>query len=607
MDSAFVYSIASSMDARTKTGFRRLARRLTSNQQDFGGIVLDSACTGASVISATEYERYCRDTGGEYLIDADSRGHVKFGNAKQGRNVGRLQSLGVARIRGYVDTFDEVFEFDAHVIPGTDTPLLISIQDLDSLSYDLRTRTRSLWSHDRDRPKCGEYPIGPHPLHVDGHGRCVIRWDYAAEALFTEAEQRNFHRSYGHRSAETIIKSLEEAGFEDLPADTKDKLNDIARACDPCQRNAVKLLYFSISVKWKDQRFNHLVLADVVRFCDGDLVHVIDRATRLNGVRFTPSLKNPSAPEIWNAIKLCWIDIYLGPPDILQVDQGRNFNASFIQTACAINGIEFQSIPTEAPWRMGVVERAHVPLELAYNKRRAELPELDSELLLSMAVKCVNDAVGPSGVSPTYAVFGSGARHFPALSKQYAATHAERIHAMETARKQIEKHHAKASVEAARTHHGPGPGEQQLAVGDAVLTYRKDVGWIGPYKVTRLTDADVEVRMPNHDRTNLERSQVRIYTPPVPDEEVSLDMYRRGAMVGTPDITVPDTSAENDIYEEFRNAEYIVDAAESSVFALNVDSDIIVGQSGDEFSDLFALATKVLEQSPQNAERFSAS
>jgi hypothetical protein len=289
------------------------------------------------------------------------------------------------------------------------------------------------------------------------------------------------------------------------------------------------------------------------------------------------------------------------------VDQGRNFKAAFIQTACAMNGIEFQSIPTEAPWRMGVFERAHVPLKLAYNNLKAELPELDRELLLSMAVKCVNDAVGPSGVSPTYAVFGSGARHFPVLSKQYAATHAERVHAMETARKQIEKHHAKASVEA-RTHHGPVPGEQQLAVGDAVLTYRKDVGWIGPYKVTRLTDVDVEVLLPNQDRTTLERSQVRIYTPPVPHEEVSLDMYRRGVMAGTPDIAVPHTSAENNTYnEEFRNAEDFVDAAESSVFALNVYSDIIVGQSGDEFSDLFSLATKVFEQSPRNAERFAAS
>jgi hypothetical protein len=37
------------------------------------------------------------------------------------------------------------------------------------------------------------------------------------------------------------------------------------------------------------------------------------------------------------------------------------------------------------------------------------------------------------------------------------------------------------------------------------------VGWIGPYKVTRLTDADFEVLLSNHDRTSLERSQVRIY------------------------------------------------------------------------------------------------
>jgi hypothetical protein len=45
-----------------------------------------------------------------------------------------------------------------------------------------------------------------------------------------------------------------------------------------------------------------------------------------------------------------------------------------------MNDIEFQSIPAEAPWRMGVVERAHVPLELAYNKLRADLPEVDREL-----------------------------------------------------------------------------------------------------------------------------------------------------------------------------------------------------------------------------------
>lgn len=91
------------------------------------------------------------------------------------------------------------------------------------------------------------------------------------------------------------------------------------------------------------------MLADVDHFDDGDLVHVVDTATRFNAARFTPSLKNPSSQEVWNAIKLCWIDVYLGPPDVLQVDQGSNFNSSFLQTACATNGIELKTIPTEAP------------------------------------------------------------------------------------------------------------------------------------------------------------------------------------------------------------------------------------------------------------------
>jgi hypothetical protein len=50
-----------------------------------------------------------------------------------------------------------------------------------------------------------------------------------------------------------------------------------------------------------------------------------------------------------------------------------------------------------------------------------------------------------------------------------------------------------------------------------------------------------------------------------------------------------------------------VDAAETSGFVLNVNSDTTVGQPGDEFSDLVTFETKVVEPSPQNEERFAAS
>lgn len=217
----------------------------------------------------------------------------------------------------------------------------MSSQDLDGLGYDMRTGTRTLWAKDRVHPLQRDYPNGPHNLHVDVDGRSVIRWGYAASALFTDSELRRFHQSYGHNSVDKIMLSLQEAGFDELPESTREKMNDIARQCDAYQRNTVKPRHFSISLNWRGQTFNHVILADVVHFDDGDLVHVIDSATRLNAAKFTQSTKNPTGVEIWNAIKLCWIDVYLGPPDVLQVDQGRNFNATFVQTACAMNGIKF--------------------------------------------------------------------------------------------------------------------------------------------------------------------------------------------------------------------------------------------------------------------------
>lgn len=150
-DSAFVLSIASTWDSRMKDEMKTMTRRLSADEQSFGGIVLDSACTGASVVSANEYQRYCRETGAEYCIEPNSSGYVRFGNARKGDTSTRVKPLGQARIRGYVETFDEVFEFFAHVIPGTDTPLLMSVQDLDGLGYDLRTGDRSLWSKDRKK------------------------------------------------------------------------------------------------------------------------------------------------------------------------------------------------------------------------------------------------------------------------------------------------------------------------------------------------------------------------------------------------------------------------------------------------------------------------
>jgi hypothetical protein len=97
-----------------------------------------------------------------------------------------------------------------------------------------------------------------------------------------------------------------------------------------------------------------------------------------------------------------------------------------------------------------------------------------------MAVKDVNDSVGPSGLNPTFAVFGTAARHFPALHKDDAVTHADRVRALEAARRAVVNYKGSQSIKSAGKHTGPAPGERKLAVGMEFLTYRKTVGWTGP-------------------------------------------------------------------------------------------------------------------------------
>jgi hypothetical protein len=198
-----------------------MTRNLAGDDHEFGGIVIDTACTGASVVSSDEYTRYCRDTGSEYHILPNSSGCVRFGDSKKGTTKGRLKSLGRAKIRGSVSSLDETFEFYAHVVPATDTPLLMSLNDLNGLGYEFRTGSNTLWSKDRANPKSKEFPHGPHHLARDDHGRGVIRWNYCSTAFFTNVELKKFHHSYGHASSKKIISALEEAGFDDLPSDTK--------------------------------------------------------------------------------------------------------------------------------------------------------------------------------------------------------------------------------------------------------------------------------------------------------------------------------------------------------------------------------------------------
>jgi hypothetical protein len=129
-----------SFSAYMRAEYDDMNMQLSGGSEGFGGIVMDTACTGASVCSEREYRRYCRDTGVEYKILPNSSAWVAFGDANKVTGQGRLRSLGIAIIKGYLPDLDTVFEFDAHIMSGVDTPLLMSLNAMDALGMDLRTR-----------------------------------------------------------------------------------------------------------------------------------------------------------------------------------------------------------------------------------------------------------------------------------------------------------------------------------------------------------------------------------------------------------------------------------------------------------------------------------
>ena len=71
--------------------------------------------------------------------------------------------------------------------------------------------------------------------------------------------------------------------------------------------------------------------------------------------------------------------------------------------------IQTKEVPVEAHNSIGKVERYYVPLWWAYKIICDEIgsKQIDKEIILQMAIKAVNNIVGPDGIVPTLLVFGA--------------------------------------------------------------------------------------------------------------------------------------------------------------------------------------------------------
>lgn len=439
--------------------------------EKFEGILIDTGAAKGSSAGSNQYKAYCEYVGQDPRIDRSKAATCHFG-------IGSTKSVGTASIIFPIGNL--WLSFDAHVVEA-DTPILLSIDDMDRLGIYLNNLKDQLVHQDTALVAKVQRKRG-HPF---------ILWDPHISCMLTNTELHRLHRRFGHPSADKLMKLLQRAELPDVGPETRKVLEKIERSCEPCQIYAQKPRRFKFTLR-EDKDFNHSIYADVFYIDGKPVLHVVDEATNFQAAKW---LKDMQAETLWRALRMCWIDVYVGPPDLVVHDAGKNFMANAFQANTDMLHIRTKSVPVESANSMTIVERYHSPIRRAYNIIQKECSSMDREECLQMAVKAINDSVGPDGLVPTLLVFGALPRLGLPTDNPSKSTF-QRAVALRNATAAMSKHFAKRQVRGAlHTRNGPDVTDiHKCPIGSPVLVYRPEKDkWEGPYSILDLKGEDVFV------------------------------------------------------------------------------------------------------------------
>ena len=321
----------------------------------------------------------------------------------------------------------------------------------------------------------------------------------AAESLalnpcyLTDIELQRLHRRFGHPSVHRLHQLLERSGHNvELQA-----LQYLTKYCEHCQKYSRSPGRFAFTLK-DDLDFNYNVIIDIMYIEGKPVLHLVDEATRFQAGRW---LKNVFAQNVWNQLCLCWIDTYLGPPDLVTADAGKQFMAKEFKQYAANIGIIVKNAPVEAHHSIGMVEYYHGPLRRVYSIITTEIPGIEPDSALQMSFKAINDSVGPNGLVPTLLVFGA----YPRMTESDAPSPSitQRAMVMRKAMDEVRKCTASRQVnDALNTWNGPSTtAVHDLPINSPVLVYQeRNVGqsgeWKGPYNLLSIQGESVIIELP---------------------------------------------------------------------------------------------------------------
>ncbi|KID81354.1 Ribonuclease H-like protein [Metarhizium guizhouense ARSEF 977] len=417
----------------------------------FRGILPDTGAAGTSNAGMPQVRALMRIMPSLKIEEAPAT-TIHFG-------AGSTDSIGIVR----VPTLFGNITFQ--VLP-TATPFLFSITDMDKMHVRLDNLTNRLIQADLIVPVTRRW----------GHPWWLLEPAASAAFHLTETQLRQLHRRFGHPSVERLSRILTKVGQE-FDSNLLKRLTDI---CHHCQLNAKAPGRFKFTIR-DDHEFNHEIIVDIFFINGQPVLHVVDSATAFQAAKFLNN-KEQKAKDLWDAIMTCWINTYLGPPEWIVHDAGKNFgSAEFKQYAKGLY-IRVQEMPVEAHNSIGKAERYHGPLRRAYQIIDAELGNaLTNDQKLQMAVKTINDTAGPDGLVPTLLVFGAYPRMTDDSPPSFNVV--QRAEAIRKATSEARRALAKRQVRnALSTRNGPDTTPlHTLPLQSKVRVWREKNGWQGPF------------------------------------------------------------------------------------------------------------------------------
>lgn len=445
-----------------------MKKKCSSNNQFRGGC-LD---TGAqrSVIGLKQAKAYY-NTIGTKMKPKKSSSSFRFGD-------GVHNSLGIIQFRIPLPNRDYL-HIDVDVVMP-DVPLLIGLDILDQeqlIPNNVENELQSSiygWSIPIKRK----------------HGHLYITWNENI-CLFTRQELLKMHRNFYHPSASKLFSLLKRSKLSNVDNNTRQMLDDISNACSTCQIFSAKPQRFKVSMPNEKVIFNREVALDLM-WLDGKrtpTLHIVDIDTHFNSAAI---LKGQTVEHVWDAFLTCWSTLYTGFPQKIRVDQGSAFTSVKWTRMCDKVGIEVQESGIEHHNALGSGERYHDPLRRVFKKIMHESPSLDKNVALKLAVKAINDTMGPEGLVPSLLVFGCIPRFQPVRSELPGQK--ERMRALLHARKEMSTITAELRIRRALMSKAPRNVDIVIEPGDKVRVFREtDRKYIGPFPVIRVDKKQIFV------------------------------------------------------------------------------------------------------------------